>query len=797
MKLKKLLGYDKCSDRSEVIFRTITLIGIAVIWWIAIFFVICQLFIPHEVERGKCYYLNDGWMWETDKGVEGPYSFPHRFDIKSGDEITVYNTIPDNVEDGMYFYIKSGRNYKIFIDDELRLEFNNADVEYPGKVVKAFYNGFKLTKADRGKRITIYKDESRAYNGTFNAMMYGEISAMDYEVFKQNSMTFVLAVILFLLSLTIIIFGWVVKYRTENDLPIRILGNGIILIALWAICDSYMFQFVFNNYFIDGYVSYMLMGVLPIPFYRYLNKIQERRYESLYSAMTAVQLVIAIGSQILQVTNVLSFEQTRVFINCVIGAACLTIVFTIGNDAIKRRIDQYRLVVFGFIILSISAVIELILINTFTNIPDGISILIGLYFLLGTALIHSVNRLRTIEKEHQEALNASMMKSSFLANMSHEIRTPINSIMGMNEMILRENKNPDIQEYAEYIDRSSKLLIGIISDILDFSKIEAGKINIESSRYDIAALMRDMSALLEELASQKNLRAVVTASEKIPKWLKGDRLHIQQILINVISNAVKYTEEGSITFNAHIKKIDMEKCLLCFRISDTGIGMHQEDVDQIFESFSRFDEKRNKNIQGTGLGMAITKRLVNLLGGSINIVSEYNKGTSVMLEFPQDIESDELIGNNWKNRKKKQDEGKYQVSFVAPSARILAVDDNSTNLLIIKQYLKRTDVRLDMCNNGKEAVEMCNEKEYDIILLDHMMPVMDGIEAINIIRNNKDNANSDIPIIALTANAISGSREFYLDNGFDDYLTKPVNSKNFEDMIKKYLPEDKITIINE
>lgn len=788
-------NYKKEQNKKKSLFDIMCIASTLLVISIIVVFVIGQFGFKHGSSQGTYSFMNSGWTWHKNDGTTEEITLPCHLKTAKSEDVTISSVIPDDVEDGMYMYLFGGRNIKVLIDGECRFELKQSDMELPGKIVKSVYFPIELSAEDAGKTIEFIKHEEGSVNGNFNEIMYGNLSAMNFRILSIYTPTSILALLLLLLSAVIIIAGALIKYKMHTDFPIMTMSYGVMLLSAWAICDSNAYQFFFGNYYVDGVVAYMIMCVATLPFIVYINKIQEKRYEKLWTIVSATQIGVATLTYAFHFADLYSFERTRPYVNTMIGIVCMAVIVTIIRDKIHEQVKDYRYVVWGIIAIASCGCIEMIYINVYKEQTYDLFIIIGLYLLMIAAFVHSVDGLIKIEREKQEALNASLMKSTFLANMSHEIRTPINSIMGMNEMILRENENAEIKEYAQHIDRSSRLLLGIISDILDFSKIEAGKIDVCTETYDVAAMLRDVTDILDQHASQKNLKAVITVSDTIPAMLTGDRIHLQQIAINLISNAVKYTEEGSVTFSLHAKKEGSEKCALSLRISDTGIGMHKEDVEHIFDSFSRFDEKKNRNIQGTGLGMAITKKLVDILGGKIEIESEYGRGTSVMVEIPQQIVSDDIIGSEWRKTTTKKPVRGYRERFKAPEGRILAVDDNNTNLLIIKQYLKKTDIAIDMCNNGKEALIKCAEKKYDIILLDHMMPVMDGIETIGNIRSDENGINSKTVIIALTANAIAGSREFYLEKGFDDYITKPIDADNFEETIIKYLPQEKVVMI--
>lgn len=420
---------------------------------------------------------------------------------------------------------------------------------------------------------------------------------------------------------------------------------------------------------------------------------------------------------------------------------------------------------------------------------------LGCYFQVEdvTKEVHTMNELK--EAQHQEAiaraeaLRASQAKSEFLANMSHEIRTPINAILGMNEMILREDISPEIQEYARNIQVSGDALLSIINDILDFSKIESGKMELTPVNYDPHKLIEACETLITPRIINKNLEFIIKYDPSIPKCLYGDEVRVRQILINLLTNAAKYTEEGTVTLFAEWNKISDDVGYLCFKVKDTGIGIKPENQKALFEAFQRVDEQKNRNIEGTGLGLSITNKLLSLMNGDISVSSEYGKGSEFIVDIPQKIVDGAPSGEYTKKVNSAKYE--YKEAFRAPEAHILAVDDYKMNLTVLKGLLKKTEVKLDLAMSGREAIELASKNPYHLILMDHMMPEMDGIETMKIIKSTPG-PNSRTPVIMLTANAIQGVEEQYLSEGFEGYLTKPIDSKALEAELKKYIPDELI-----
>ena len=389
-----------------------------------------------------------------------------------------------------------------------------------------------------------------------------------------------------------------------------------------------------------------------------------------------------------------------------------------------------------------------------------------------------------LEEARIEAQSANKAKSAFLANMSHEIRTPINVMLGMNEMILRESESEEIRQYAKSIERSGGYLISLINNILDISRIESGKMEIEEGKYELRQLLDEVMLIAEKQAEQKSLKMNLIFDKTLPAYLIGDVIHIKQILLNLINNAVKYTKEGQIDIK--VSK-NAEETKLIFEVKDTGIGIKEENLPILFDAFMRVDSKKNKKIKGTGLGLAIAKQLVEQMDGMIWVESVYGKGSSFFVQFPMKKVSDGKISNvEWKET----DERKRR-SFVAPRAKILIVDDNPENLMVTRSLLKRTAVFVDTAASGEECVHKVRQNIYDLILLDYMMPQMDGIDTL---RELKKDVQFHIPVIALTADVTKGIEQTFLREGFCAYLSKPVMWSKLEDLLMKYLRDDLVFI---
>ncbi|MBQ7584521.1 MAG: response regulator [Lachnospiraceae bacterium] len=399
---------------------------------------------------------------------------------------------------------------------------------------------------------------------------------------------------------------------------------------------------------------------------------------------------------------------------------------------------------------------------------------------------------KVLKLEKMSADEANKAKSRFLADMSHEIRTPINAILGMNEMILREAAGTDIIEYARNIGASGRNLLQLVNSILDFSKIEDGKMEIVPVRYGLSSLITYLVNSISERARAKNLEFIVDVDPSLPSELYGDDTRINQVIMNLLTNALKYTPEGSVTLTMKEKERQDGEVLLHVEVRDTGIGIREEDMGRLFESFERLDLVRNRNIEGTGLGMPITTKLLDLMGSGLRVDSVYGEGSVFSFDLWQKIENETRLGDYKPASVYETDARVDQGLLYAPDARILITDDTKMNLIVAVNLLKRTAIRIDTALNGEEAIGLCKKTAYDVIFMDQRMPGMDGTQTLKAIRALEDGRNGDTPVICLTADAIRGAKERYMAEGFTDYLAKPVEGEALEKALLTYLPKEKI-----
>lgn len=387
--------------------------------------------------------------------------------------------------------------------------------------------------------------------------------------------------------------------------------------------------------------------------------------------------------------------------------------------------------------------------------------------------------------------DANRAKTNFVSNMSHEIRTPMNSIVGITEILLRSRHSPKEQEYLLNIQSSGRVLLTIINDVLDCSKMEAGKMQLFDEPYDTCSLFHDLRISMENRIGHSGLEPIYDIGQDIPCKLKGDMGRIRQVIINLVNNAIKYTEKGSVRFSVHVRQKNTDKVMLYYEVADTGIGIRKEDQKILFDAFQRVEMDRNRYVEGTGLGLTISQNLVNMMGGVIEVESEYGKGSRFFFTIEQTIiDPTPVSAVNYNGQKDNVTEKEAECLFIAPEAHILLVDDNELNLVVAKELLKPLRMQIDTAENGLQAVKMVRGSQYDLVLMDHMMPVMDGIEAAKAIRALPEDKYQKLPIIALTANAMVDARKEFLNAGMNGFVAKPIDFARICNQLKLWLPKD-------
>lgn len=762
---------------------------------VILFFIIGELVLPEEnsTGRGKSTLFEAQWDRVLPDGSREQIELPVTCDVMRGETVRIETILAENQPDTWMCMRASQQDMYVYVGGELRMEYCTKASRLFGKDSASAFVFFEIKDEDVGKVLAIETISQCEYSGFLNEIYVGEKLDIVYTLLEQCAVVLMVSFGMLVLSIITLLVTGILRVVYKVKMDITYLGLGLLQLSLAMLSESRIRQLFLPNASIAAHVGFLLTILIPYPFMVYICRLQKKRYEKVYRVLSWVVAVNFFASVLLQVFGIVDLTDTSIVAYLSIVVMIVIIGITIAVDIVKKKLQEYGEVVIGIVaMIFVSAWEVYIHFVPEVKIHGGVLLSVGLLVLLIAAIFKTAREMLAVEKEKQMAIAAGNAKAQFLANMSHEIRTPINTIIGMNEMILREGKDGAVREYAQNVENASNLLLGLINDILDFSKIEAGKLDIVETEYYLSKMLADIVKGIRMKADSKKLRLHVHIEESLPTILKGDEIRIRQILNNLLSNAVKYTKEGYITFT--VKGIYLQDdFMLHLSVEDTGMGIKPEDMERLFSSFQRLEEQRNRYIEGTGLGLNITKRLTEMMGGSIEVTSKYGKGSCFSVEIPQQIIDASPLG--------KLEEAYQRDSFVredfesrlyAPDARILIVDDNEMNLLVVKSLLKRNGIQLTLAESGKECLALCKNHTFDLILMDHMMPEPDGIETLHLLRKDESNPNQHTKVIVLTANAISGMDEMYRKEGFTDYLSKPIVAEKLEEMICRYLPEEKL-----
>lgn len=730
------------------------------------------------------YDFNDGWSCLTEEGLYKPLTLPAAFQ----DKIIMEAVLPEPMYEDVDCMLLRGERTEVTIGGELRLSYNSDGKRLFGSETTESYIFVPIYESDAGKTIHV---EMESLSGILFPVKIGNGEGICYQILRNYGPEMAMAVLTLFLGLISMLGCMTLIYFFKKRVPLIYLSYGICFTALWIIFNSVCREFIFPNITVISDMCFYMIMLIPFPMMFYVNELQKLRYQKLYLSGCLLCSVNFVVCNILWAANIASFRKTFKLTAICSLFVILLLSGTIAADVITKRIREYVYVAVGMLCAIIAASFQIILYFRHMDVFSGLFLAVGLLILLFFAVIHTIQDLSAIEQEKQRAVMASEAKGQFLANMSHEIRTPINAILGMNEMILRESTDETIKKYAMDIQTAGKGLLSIINDILDFSKIEADKLEILPNEYDVSSLIHDLTNMVKEKADKKGLRLQLEVDKNIPSALYGDDVRIKQVLLNILNNAVKYTQKGSVTFSVTGKPQEKD-ILLHFEVKDTGIGIKKEDMEKLFAEFERIEENRNRNIEGTGLGMNITLKLLELMDSELSVESVYGKGSTFSFDLLQGIVDEEPIGNIEERIKKLSREYDGNLTWEAPDVRVLVVDDNDINRRVFKNLLKGTRIQITEASGGADCIKFAANCPFDIIFLDHMMPEMDGIETLHRMKKLTENASRDAALIALTANAVSGAKEMYLKEGFDDYLSKPILMDKLEKLLFKYIGSERV-----
>ncbi|MBQ7067327.1 MAG: response regulator [Lachnospiraceae bacterium] len=800
--------------------------------WIVVAFNLALLLFVAVTFKVDDMTLSKGDVWEFNKDWVMTWQDGDRFEIeklpflgqsKPKEQVVLENTIPEKYFGKTMAFLSADKSLRVWMDNELVYEFGMEDIRSFGSTPGSVYNfidiPYDLTSGKiRIEMVSPYDD----YAAKVSAITIGDRDVLILNLLQDN-LVYILLNILILICGTIFFVLFLIQLASKQDTGgMQYLFGYCVVASLYYFVETKILHIFYGNQ--TFYSVLVFLCVMMLPFFiglYYANGILGV-YKKRWKILLGLDCANIFIQMVLQLTNTVDFMNMVFFSHALIAITVLAVAKSY-LDIMKEKKDKSILIgMGGLLFMGIGGTIDIVrmyivavgdmgkfsrfgtacfsiimLYQHFSQVIKGYTCNVEEnsrllkhemeYIEKKNAQLESANKLA--EEARQDAMAANAAKDKFLAHMSHEIRTPINAVLGMDTMILRETKDMHIKEYALDIQNAGQNLLSLINDILDFSKIESGKLEIINIEYDFSSLIHDISNMIKTKARAKKLELQIHVDEKLPSKLLGDDVRIRQVLVNLLNNSVKYTQKGKVVLSVD-GRVEGRKVILDFCIQDTGIGIKEEDISKLFKEFERIEEKRNRNIEGTGLGINITTQLLLLMGSKLNVESVYGEGSKFYFTLEQQIVDSTPIGNLEERIKEQSTEYSYTSTFLAPEARILAVDDNMINLKVFVSLLKPTRIGIDVADSGKACLNMITKNHYDLIFLDHMMPEMDGIETLHRMKEINENQCENSPVVALTANAITGAKEMYLAEGFDAFLPKPINPEKLEQMILKLLPRE-------
>ncbi|MBO5489239.1 MAG: response regulator, partial [Eubacterium sp.] len=702
---------------------------------VVIYFLLGQTRLPSEsfMDDSRYEELDGEWFLSVEgskkEKIELPYKFESHYSEKRDYEQVVLSTkIPTQglTNTSLVFWTK-GNDFDIYVGDELRLRYNTRDSRWFGFDSPYQYVIAELKDEDAGKELRLETHFTYLANKNLEPVYLGDQYSIIQNASRGIGVEIAFAFLLIFVSIIAFIVSLALQRVIKQEVNLKYLACGTFIASFWILFNDSFRQFIFPNVSTVRDLAYFTAALLPLPFLIYMDELQMGRYKKVYAPMKSLVVCSFLLLILIHCLEFFELSEVEVIFELVDIISIGVIFITLAMDVKTGEIKNYKLPGIGIGGVALTGIIQLVLFIAPVDIYNGVLIEIGLMWCLTLVSIYTGKQISDINMEKNIALAENKAKSEFLANMSHEIRTPLNAILGLDTMILRQETTSDVRQYALDIKNSGEALLSLVNDILDLSKIEAGKLELVMGEYDLTALIHDVVNMISIRAKQKKLNLKLQIDRTLPSGLWGDDVRISQILINLLNNAVKYTEQGTVTLSISGDRVG-ENVLLHFSVKDTGIGIKEEDMEKLFAKFERLDEERNKNVEGTGLGMSITVQLLELMDGKLKVDSEYEKGSEFKFTIPQKIVRGEPIGDIEQKLKKPDGNYAYSVSFVAPDAKVLVTDDTLINRNVFCALLRKTKVQISQAESGMKCLEMCGKEKFDVIFLDHMMPEMDGVE---------------------------------------------------------------------
>ena len=786
--------YKRVQDSSVYYVRIMKMVFIVFVVAMFLYLILGELLLPSDVVNIDyiCEPYSGTFEQVFEDGRRVPMEVPGICDLSEGYRTTIETVLPDNLQENTYLMFYGQRaDIEVYLNDELYQTYSTKEQRLWGKSSPSYYLFIKLGEKDKGKHLRITFETTKKYAGVVKPIYYGTMIGLWRQVVKGNTVGTMIAVFMTIVTLMALVISYALRIRFRKIMNLEYMAWGGLFVAFWMLFNSNFRQLIVPNVSVVSDLSYIVVMMIPLPFLLYMDEVQKHVHKKIFFVVEMITVLLNITCLILQMEGIKEFSETFILIAFGVFAMLLVAGATMIMDVFSRHIHVYAMSAMGFAIAGVFGFIQVMAYLILKDLYNGIFAAIGLLVLLGMSGVATIKESMQAEQERRTAIEEGKAKEHFLANMSHEIRTPINAILGMNEMILRECDEPDVLECSQNIKEAGNTLLTLINSILDFSKLTDDKMEIVPAKYSVANVIWDVVHMTENRAQAKNLAFEVNADFRIPEFLYGDDVKLKQIVTNLLTNAIKYTEKGYVRLSIQLEQMDEEVATLYVEVEDSGVGIKEEEMEQLFQSFGRVNMNHNRTIEGTGLGIPIVQQLLMRMGSQLEVSSTYGEGSTFSFYLKQAIIKRAPMGdyNHYKARRQKKQEPQNYI--VTKNAHLLVVDDNEMNRKVVKGLLKHSQTVIDTAQSGAQAIELVRKNVYDIIFMDHMMPEMDGIETMEFMKKEKLLPAHTV-LIALTANAIKGARENYLQAGFHDYLAKPIDSAGLEHILEQYLPADMV-----
>lgn len=755
--------------------------------------------------KGDIDDFNTGWTLTREDGTESEIELPYYEDCEAGKRITISNVIPEEYWGKTIRLLTADKEMRVIIDGTVVYEFGIDDERTFGQTPGSVTNFIDIpSKLQEGSIVIELTSPYENYGACIDTITIAERDIAILDMLIDNVFDFGCGLIMLLVAcgfLFILLMHMIVRKKSKiGSNGTEYLAAYCFLSFIYYIIETKAMHLFYGNQTLYSVTIFLILMSLPLLLTSYcIKRFNQVEHVNTY-VVAVVAAVNACVQMVMQLLNIADFMDLAFVSHGILFAAIIVIMWNIYKMSKRNREVEYYLEFAAMLILGICGVCDIVRSYTLTweHIPklSRYGTTVFCLLMIVAHILYIMRRYANVMEENSKLLQQKIelaekknqAKTIFLARMSHEIRTPINAVMGMNKMILSETKENNIREYAEEVEDAAQALLGRINEILDLSKIETGKMSLIEGEYNTGDLLYHVSNMIAVRAQTKNLTFKVEVDEDIPTTLRGDDAKLGQVLTNLLSNAVKYTDDGLVELTVKCDKApDGKSAKLHIAISDTGIGIKDEELRKFNELIENLEDDNTRIVEEVGLGISITAEILKLMNSQLYVDSKYGEGSTFSFTVEQPIADATPIGDFDKDFRNRRHKYEQCGAVNAVGHKVLVIDDNNINRRIFVSLMKNTGIQVVEAASGKEGIELVTKEKYDIIFLDHMMPGMDGIETLRVFKELEENLNTSTPVIAVTANAVDEAKEYYLGEGFDGYIAKPIDSVVLDNLIKQYI----------